>query len=396
MKILIAEDEAVSRKKLQRILEKWGYEVVVTTNGAEALRAFQDDHFSLVITDWMMPEMDGLELVKRIRAMNLPEYVYVIMLTAKSKKDDLIAGLEMGADEFVSKPFHQDELRARVNNGLRIIRLESSLSRRNAELHEINQRMKWDLEAAAKIQASLLPAASPNVEGITVSWRFKPCDELAGDIFNVFKLDENEIGLYILDVSGHGVPAALLAVSVSNMMSPILDQASLLKTYCDNAPGYQITSPAEVLNHLNNRFPLDMENGQYFTLLYGILNKKTRQFRYSSAGHPGIIYQPRQQRAEILKTPSLPVGFLENNHYEEYTLHLEKYDRIYLYSDGIPEAESQDNKLFGQERMMQILEENRSNTLEESVNALLTRVEEWATPSPLKDDATLLGIEITS
>lgn len=396
MKVLIAEDEPVSRKILQKTLENWGYQVTAASNGREALAAFRESYFSFVITDWMMPEMDGLELVKRIRERQSMEYVYIIMLTGKSEKQDLVEGMDNGADDFVSKPFDQEELRVRLRAGERVIRLEEKLALRNAELQEINQRMRLDLKTAAEIQHSLLPLSMPALEGINVAWRLRSCEELAGDILNIFNLDEDEIGFYVLDVSGHGVPAALLAVTLSRMLSPVMDQASLLKSHHYSPEGYLITPPAGVANQLNKRFQIDMNSGQYFTLQYGVLNKRTHRLRYVSSGHPGMIYKPRDADAMLLNSPSLPIGFLENNEYQENSVQLHPGDRLYLYSDGIPEAEDSEKNLFGAERMLSILQNCASLSLEESLDKLLAEVEDWAGSSDQKDDVTLLSIEIES
>jgi two-component system, NtrC family, sensor kinase len=136
MKILIAEDDAISRRLLQSHLQRWGHEVVSAQNGAEALALFEQGPFGIVLTDWMMPEMDGLELIRRIRAGNPPGYVYVILLTAKSQKEDLVQGMDAGADDFLTKPFDRDELRVRLREGERIIELERTLAEQNRALRE--------------------------------------------------------------------------------------------------------------------------------------------------------------------------------------------------------------------------------------------------------------------
>ena len=136
MKVLIAEDAPVSQRLLQRHLQVWGYEVVVTSDGAEAWQRFTEDDFPIVISDWMMPEMDGLELVRRIRAAERPGYVYIILLTARAQTADLVEGLEAGADDFVTKPLQRDVLRARLLAAERIINLEQTLARQNRELRE--------------------------------------------------------------------------------------------------------------------------------------------------------------------------------------------------------------------------------------------------------------------
>ncbi|MBN9523315.1 response regulator [bacterium] len=136
MKILIADDDPVSRRLLQSYLQKWGYEVAVAINGAEAWRLFEQDEFPVVITDWVMPEMDGVELIRRIRASQRPNYVYTILLTARWQKEDLIEGMGAGADDFVNKPFLGEELRVRLRAGERIVNLERTLADQNRALRE--------------------------------------------------------------------------------------------------------------------------------------------------------------------------------------------------------------------------------------------------------------------
>src|SRR5262245_34656683 len=196
MKVLIAEDDPISLEVLQSYLERWGHEVVAAEDGAAAWRLFEADDISLVITDWMMPAMDGLELVRRIRAAPRPGYVYVILLTAKSRKEDIVRGMEAGADDFLVKPFDREELRVRLRAGERIVMLEQDLARRNEELLTANRHMKQNLDAAARVQRALLPAALPERQDVAFAWTFKPCEELAGDIFGVVPLDDRHVALY--------------------------------------------------------------------------------------------------------------------------------------------------------------------------------------------------------
>ena len=150
MKILIAEDNPVPRRVLEATLEKWGYELVVACDGTEAWDCFQEhkDELRIAILDWMMPGMDGLELCRRIRASDIAGYVYIILLTAKGQKDDIVEGLEAGADDYVTKPFSPGELRSRIAAGVRVVRYENVLSERNAAL----QRLLTDTQQA-KVEA---------------------------------------------------------------------------------------------------------------------------------------------------------------------------------------------------------------------------------------------------
>ena len=136
MKVLVADDDSVSRRLLQNYLQKWGYEVSIATNGAEAWRMFEQDDFQMVISDWMMPELDGLDLIRRIRQHRLDHYIYTILLTSRSQKDDFVAGMDAGADDFVSKPFDHDELHVRLRAGERIVNLELALKKKYQALHD--------------------------------------------------------------------------------------------------------------------------------------------------------------------------------------------------------------------------------------------------------------------
>ncbi len=143
MKLLITEDEPVSRHILQSVLVKWGYEVLTATNGEEAWEVLQgEDPPSLAILDWMMPEMDGLEVCRKVRQCDRLKLTYLILLTAKDRKEDLVVGLRAGADDYIPKPFDVRELRARIEVGLRILNLQKTLSNRVRELEEALLKVK--------------------------------------------------------------------------------------------------------------------------------------------------------------------------------------------------------------------------------------------------------------
>ncbi len=396
MKILIAEDERVSRRLLESRLKKWGYEVTAAEDGKEAWELFQKEHFPMVISDWMMPEMDGLELLRRIRSIDRPGYVYTILLTARTEKEDILAGMESGADDFITKPFDKDELLARLKVGLRITDLERDLAQRNQELEKINDRMRRDLEAAAKIQQSLLPTQLPECEKVNFAWKYVPCDELAGDTLNLFNLDEDHVGLYLLDVSGHGVPAALLSVNLSRILNPNPEQSDLLKEQIPGTPGYHLVRPEEVADRLNQRFPLDSNTEQYFTIQYGQLNIKSGSLTFISAGHPPMIHLKADGDSKAIQVRSMPIGFMVGvgKVYQEQILDLKNGDRLYFYSDGIIEAMNPKREQFGVERLLESLNKSRASTLNDSLDQLTDELELWTVGQGCGDDVSLLALEI--
>jgi len=396
MKILIAEDEKVSRHLLENRLRKWGYDVTTAEDGEEAWKIFQKEHFPMVISDWIMPKMDGLELLRRIRSIKREGYVYTILLTAHSGKEEILAGMDSGADDFIAKPFDNDELLARLKVGRRITDLEQDLAQRNRELRKINTRMHRDLKVAAKIQQSLLPSILPECDKVNFAWKYVPCDELAGDTLNVFFLDEDYIGLYLLDVSGHGVSAALLSVNLSRTLNPNIGLSNILKEQTITPPGYRLVSPGDVADRLNRRFPLDTNTGQYFTLQYGHLNLKSNEFNFISAGHPPIIHVRMDGSSEAIRVRSLPIGFMVGTDkiYHEHKISLAPGDRIYLYSDGIIEAMDSQKEQFGVERLRENLVNIRSLPLSDTLDTISKRIDQWTDGKGCGDDLSLLSLEI--
>jgi len=395
MRVLIAEDDRISRRLLQRHLEQWGHEVVTAENGVQAWQRFCEEEFPLVITDWMMPEMDGLDLINRIREKTGRGYVYVILLTAKKETGDIVRGMEAGADDFLSKPFDQDELRVRVSAGQRIIELEQRLADQNEQLQAANQHMKKSLEAAAAVQQSLLPESLPEVHGIQLAWAFRPCEELAGDFLNVLPLDDRHLALYVADVSGHGVVASLLAVTISHILNAEGSATSLLMRPKPGSTVRQVVSPKEVVEELNRRFQMEDSGGSYFTLVYGVLDTETHEFRYASAGHPPILRLPRSGEAQWLESGGFAIGWDIDNEFDEYAVQLTPGDRLCIYSDGVTEAMNSNLDAFGNARLIDAWQRGSGQDLASLTAELCQAAEQWCGESLPLDDVSILALEIS-
>ncbi len=271
---------------------------------------------------------------------------------------------------------------------------EDGLRKANLQLKAASQRMKNDLEAAARIQQALLPTETPRIKGVNFAWTFKPCDELAGDIFNIFELDDQRTGIYILDVCGHGVPAALHSVTLSRWLAPVPGQSCLFTPLADHPGEYRITAPSEVARQLNQRFQLSEETPQFFTFLYGILDTARSSFCFTCAGHPAPILCPVQGQHTDLELRQAPIGVLPDAQFPERVVHLHPGDRLFFYTDGIIEAFDEEMEQFGYQQLIQVLEQNRAATIEQSLSRVVSRVEKWCGKPALEDDATMIALEI--
>jgi len=399
MKILVVEDERVTRTRIVSYLKEWGHHVVEASDGSSAWTVFQDYHFDMVITDWLMPGMDGTELLKKIRGSELVSYLYAILLTSRSEKSDVVAGMESGADDFICKPFDKDELRVRVQAAQRIVELEAALAEKNKHLAEANEvlraantRMKESLLAAAKIQRSFLPERVPDSPGAEFAWVYEPCDELGGDTLNVVPLDDSHVGIYICDVSGHGVPAALLSVHLSRFMTRLDGARSVLRK--KNGGGeYEVTSPTDVAAELNRHFVFNNSSTQYFTATYGVLDLEKREFRFTSAGHPGPLVISGG-KGSLYKARPPAVGFLPDAEFQEETVSCKAGDRLYFYTDGIFEVADRNGEEFGQQRLCDVLANAADQPLDESLRCIVRAVKAWAEGEPFADDVSLIGVEV--
>jgi sigma-B regulation protein RsbU (phosphoserine phosphatase) len=400
-KILVVDDDESVRKLLERILVTWGYGVITAPDGAQAFRLIEENPIYFVISDWVMPELDGLELCKKIRAANFPYYVYLILLTAKTDKNDLIQGMNSGADDFISKPFNREELRVRISAGERVLRLEHSLLLRNRELSESNSKLSQayaiiskDLEEAAKIQKGLLPKEAVDVKGCQFDWVFLPCRYVGGDIFNLFPLDEKTVGFYLLDVAGHGIPAAMLSMAINKALSPTnLYETLSCRASPEPSSGDALT-PAAVLEDLNNRFQNEGDEIQYFTIVYGTVNTETGEVVIAQGGHPAPLILSTQGEVTTIGSGGFPVGMFPDVSFDEYRCVLKRGDRFFLYSDGVTEAPNRDSESFGSDRFIEFLRDSRKRNLKETLDSLEIELRQWTGTDEFPDDVSLLAFEL--
>lgn len=271
---------------------------------------------------------------------------------------------------------------------------EEALQRAKNDLESANQSMQRNLQAAVRVQQALLPSSTLDVPGVEFAWRVDPCTELAGDFLNFYRLADNLAGAYLLDVSGHGVAASLLSVTVSRMLSGTSRQSVLF----DAALGLDQRNPASprrVAEKLNELFPFDPRTAQFFTLLYGILDTKNRTLRYVSAGHLPPIRIPKRGEPTQLESAGLPIGLFPDSAWEERIVELDEGDRVYLYTDGLVEAESRKGVEFGIDRLTELLASLRDESLDRGLDQVIESVDAWTGPQPLEDDASILAIEVT-
>lgn len=406
-RLLIIEDDPEIRDLLAERLAEQGYVSAQADTGDAGLERILGERFDCVLLDIGLPGIDGFETLQAIRREYSAVQLPVIILTGYSDRESLMRGLRLGANDFVAKPIDFAVLHARLQTQLTLKRasderaaLERDLAKRAADLElanralaTANRKMESDLEWAGRLQRAMLPTIAPAVPGVEFAWHHRSCEELGGDLLNVFAIDDEHVGLYMMDVSGHGIKAALLSVQVSRLLALVPDQHCLVRRRRDGIGEFEPTPPADVAEELNRRFPLDETFELYFTLFYGVLDTRTLELRYVCAGHPGPIHIPADEPARDLTVPMFAIGWMPAPGYEERRVTLRAGDRFFLYSDGIGDARDANNEVFGVTRTAEALRKAADRNLDDALQAMLEAAGRWRAHA-IDDDISALAIEV--
>lgn len=372
-KILVIDDDPTIRLVIEKILQKQGYEVILANDGQQGIELANQLQPALIICDWIMPSLDGLEVCRRVRANPALATTFFILLTSRGEVSDRVTGLNTGADDFLAKPVDISELQARVHAGLRLHQLTQDLRRQK-------QLLEAELLEAADYVRSLLPP--PMSGAVNIEARFIPCRQLGGDCFDYFWLDPDYLVIYLLDVSGHGLGSALPSSLVLN----------LLRSH--SLPSVNFYQPHDVLTGLNEAFQMSHQNQKYFTIWYGVYNQVKRQLTYASAGHPPAILLDPNPNGNVnvhrLVTPSVPIGILPEVTYSSDRLTIPANSKLYIFSDGIYEAgQMSAHSTWSLDAFVQLLIELEAQT---SLDAILNHVHHSSGIETFDDDLSLLQV----
>ncbi|MBC1218666.1 SpoIIE family protein phosphatase [Nostoc sp. UCD121] len=381
VKILVIDDDRIIQLVLKQTLQAQGYEVILASSGAQGLEQAYKYHPAMIISDWQMDEMDGLEVCRKIKSEPSLSTTFFILLTSRKAVEDRVEGLDTGADDFLSKPIEVNELKARVRAGLRLYQMNQELQKLAQDLQIQKHLLETELNEAADYVKSILPKPISGL--VTINSRFLPCHQLGGDCFDYYWLDEDNLVIYLLDVSGHGLAAALPSISIHNLLrSQSLPQASLY-------------NPSEVFQSLNNVFKMEQQNYQYFTIWYGVFNRKSSQLTYASAGHPPALLLSLATDSELqvkqLITRSLPIGVYATNEYYNEICDIEAGSKLYVFSDGVFEVEKSDGSLWDLNSFINLLT-GCNQSSQTDLDSILEKIKNVTGSKIFTDDCSLLEI----
>jgi serine phosphatase RsbU (regulator of sigma subunit) len=372
--ILIVDDTPINLGVISGAL-KDTYKTKVATNGEKALAiASSEDKPDLILLDVMMPVMDGYEVCRRLKANSATQSIPVIFLTGQTGTEDETKGFEVGAVDYIHKPFSEAVVKARVHTHLMLREAHEQIAR---QLVEIN----LELEMARQIQLSILPSDTPKIPGLDIVARYLPMTSVAGDFYDFIILDDKRVGILVADVSGHGLPSALIASMLQVALTAQVAHAS---------------EPERVLSGLNQALCGKFERN-FVTAAYVFVDMEKKLMTYAGAGHPPLLFSRKSTgKVSAVSENGLFLGMFPEATYSSLELPVQAEDRVVLYTDGIPETTSPSEQEFGTARFIEFMEKNQSLTVDQFADGLLDELSRWSEQprgQGQQDDITVVTID---
>ncbi|MFT7245387.1 MAG: sigma-B regulation protein RsbU (phosphoserine phosphatase) [Candidatus Azotimanducaceae bacterium] len=379
--VILAVDDTPENLDVVKGILVGEYTVKVAVHGKVALKIAESQSPDLILLDIMMPEIDGYEVCRQLKANPATRDIPVIFLTAKGETADEAEGFNLGAADYILKPVNPPLLKARVKTHLALKQNMNELQAAYAVINEQKQRMQQELNVGRDIQMSMVPdtfPAFPDRDEFDIHALLLPAREIGGDFYDYFFVDRNKLCICVGDVSGKGVPAALFMAVAKTMIK---------------STAVEDHSPASIITRVNDEISVDNPSSMFITLFLGMLDVITGEFRYTNAGHPYPYIKRSDGRIDtLLKLHGPVVGAVDGLAYGEESIYLEKNDQLLIFTDGITEAMDPIDQLYGEPRVVELFESVTTADPKSLVAATLASVEAFAGTAEQADDITILAV----
>lgn len=368
--ILIVDDTPANLRLLSQMLDEQGYQIRPVPNGQLALTAAQAKPPDLVLLDIRMPDLDGYQVCARLKDDDRTKDIPIIFISALDAIDDKVRAFQVGGVDYITKPFHVEEVLARVETHLALRSLQE-------QLESANRKMTQELDLAGQVQNSFFPQELPAIPGWQLSIQIQPARETSGDFYDVIPLSDGLYGILMADVVDKGVAAALyMALSWS-----------LIRTYASDYP----SEPEKVLSSVNQRILEDTNANQFVTVFYGVFDPASGQILYANAGHspPLVIDSLSGEVIRKLEFTGKPLGLFANERCERGRMELAGDELLVFYTDGVTEAQNIQGSFFEEDGLVKSVAQHLGVSVRELVAAVLKDIERFVAEAMFTDDIAL-------
>jgi len=392
--LLIVDDDQAVQVKLRNWLQQNGHIVICAPSESVNPTMLRETDFDIILCNWHLETISGSELCRLIRQDST--YHYILVYVADNSDLNFTECTDAGADDILSSPLSSAQLQVRVLAGERTLHLQQAFAEQNAAHKALNEKLDLayqalyaELEAASELQLSLLPTVSDIHPHYSLDWLVLPSSFLAGDNLNYFIMQERYLIFYHLDVAGHGIPSALLSVTLNQLLSP--QPGSPMVRFDPQLELKRIVPPVEVVSELNRRF--QPQGDGYFTMIYAVLDTETHEIRLCQAGHPSPIKITADGVTSEIGDGGFPVGLWPDMTYEETRTTLLPGERMVLYSDGIIACVNEEGVSYSLDQMKDIIRSMAGKPLKDVLQAVQADLERWSQGRDYPDDISLLIVE---
>jgi len=392
--LLIVDDDQTVQVKLRNWLQQNDHVVICAPSESVNPTMLRETDFDIILCNWHLETISGSELCRLIRQNST--YHYILVYVSDNSDLNFTECTDAGADDVLSSPLSAAQLQVRVLAGERTLHLQQAFAEQNAAHKALNEKLDLayqalyaELEAASELALSLLPTVSDIHPHYSLDWLVLPSSFLAGDNLNYFIMQERYLIFYHLDVAGHGIPSALLSVTLNQLLSP--QPGSPMVRFDPQLELKRIVPPVEVVSELNRRF--QPQGDGYFTMIYAVLDTETHEIRFCQAGHPSPIKITADGVTSEVGDGGFPVGLWPDMTYEETRTTLFPGERLVLYSDGIIACVNADDVPYSLEQMKDVIRGMTGKPLKDVLQAVQADLEKWSQGRDYPDDISLLILE---
>lgn len=398
-RVLLVDESRLQRRILSASLKRDGFEVEEADSASEALATCQANMPDLILSDWILPDMEAEAFCAAFRELPSEHYGFFVVLTAKSERDRVVKALEHGVDDFLLKPVDAHELRARMSAAERISRMQRELTQKHrviaetlSELQTVHELVDRDLQAAKRFQESLVRERVIPFSNGRVSLLLQSSGHVGGDLVGHYRIDATRIGLFAIDVSGHGISSALMTARLAGYLSATSRDQNIALIPSPNG-GYDALPPHQVIEQLNSLFLDEIETEHYFTMVLAEVDLTSGRVRMAQAGHPHPLVQRADHSIEQHGAGGLPVGLVPGAEYNEIELTLSAGDRLLILSDGPIECPNETGQMLDDAGLAAMITELADERGEDFLESFLWRLQEFAGENPIPDDVSGVLLE---